>query len=444
MISFLKKVWRDRRGNALVIAGAALPLVIGSAGLATDTIQWSLWKRQLQRAADSAALAGAYAEATGNAVDTGNCLTSTANSAHPIRFDLSKNDHSGITTSCTASNPPSTGSYTTDSTAVHVALSGSRALSFSGMFMTSAPTLTASATAKLIDDGNFCLVTLKRDSGAGISMGGSSTANLGCGAISNSTGSSSITSNGNAYTFTADPVASVGGMPQSINGSTNLEPYHLPQSDPFSGKYPTDIPSGTTCKTFAQNGYTTTTGSGKNKVTVNHLYSYNTKPGGGGTCYSDFSPTGNQTYFLDPGIYYLNNTNFNTGGGITLIGTGVTIILTGTNPGGITPNGNSTIQLSAQTSGTYAKMLFLQAPGATTDSLINGTAASYFDGAMYFPSTNVSFNGTSGASTQCAMVVAYTATFNGNTNLQNSLTRPDGTPCQANTTVHAHKIALVE
>jgi Flp pilus assembly protein TadG len=271
MISFLKKVWRDRRGNALVIAGAALPLVIGSAGLATDTIQWSLWKRQLQRAADSAALAGAYAEATGNAVDTGNCLTSTANSAHPIRFDLSKNDHSGITTSCTASNPPATGSYTTDSTAVHVALSGSRALSFSGMFMTSAPTLTASATAKLIDDGNFCLVTLKRDSGAGISMGGSSTANLGCGAISNSTGSSSITSNGNAYTFTADPVASVGGMPQSINGSTNLEPYHLPQSDPFSGKYPTDIPSGTTCKTFAQNGYTPTTGSGKNTVTVNHL-----------------------------------------------------------------------------------------------------------------------------------------------------------------------------
>src|SRR3954468_16749937 len=61
MIKFFKKLWRDRRGNALVLAGASLPLIIGSAGLASDTIQWVLWKRQLQRAADSAAIAGVYA-----------------------------------------------------------------------------------------------------------------------------------------------------------------------------------------------------------------------------------------------------------------------------------------------------------------------------------------------------------------------------------------------
>ena len=42
MIKFFRKLWRDRRGNALVIAAAALPLVIGSAGLASDTIQWVL------------------------------------------------------------------------------------------------------------------------------------------------------------------------------------------------------------------------------------------------------------------------------------------------------------------------------------------------------------------------------------------------------------------
>ncbi|HEU5482223.1 MAG TPA: pilus assembly protein TadG-related protein, partial [Sphingomicrobium sp.] len=53
MIEFIKRLWRDRRGNALVIAGAALPFVIGAAGLATDTIQWAMWKRELQRAADS-------------------------------------------------------------------------------------------------------------------------------------------------------------------------------------------------------------------------------------------------------------------------------------------------------------------------------------------------------------------------------------------------------
>ena len=48
MIRFLRKLSQDKRGNALIIAAAALPLLLGSAGLATDTIQWALWKRQLR------------------------------------------------------------------------------------------------------------------------------------------------------------------------------------------------------------------------------------------------------------------------------------------------------------------------------------------------------------------------------------------------------------
>ena len=60
MISFMGKLWKSKRGNTLAIAAACFPLFLGAAGLATDTIQWTLWKRQLQRAADSAAIAGAY------------------------------------------------------------------------------------------------------------------------------------------------------------------------------------------------------------------------------------------------------------------------------------------------------------------------------------------------------------------------------------------------
>ena len=56
------RLWNDKRGNVFIIVGLSLPMLVGSAGLATDTIQWTLWKRQLQRAADSAALAGAYAK----------------------------------------------------------------------------------------------------------------------------------------------------------------------------------------------------------------------------------------------------------------------------------------------------------------------------------------------------------------------------------------------
>jgi Flp pilus assembly protein TadG len=90
MISSFKRLWRDRRGNALAIAGAALPLVLGSAGLASDTIQWTLWKRQLQRAADSAAMAGVYAIASDRAV--GDC-SDIAGSTYvkPVAYDLKKN-----------------------------------------------------------------------------------------------------------------------------------------------------------------------------------------------------------------------------------------------------------------------------------------------------------------------------------------------------------------
>lgn len=61
MTGFMKRLWGDKRGNALMIAGACLPMVVGAAGLASDTIQWALWKRQLQKAADSAAIAAVYA-----------------------------------------------------------------------------------------------------------------------------------------------------------------------------------------------------------------------------------------------------------------------------------------------------------------------------------------------------------------------------------------------
>src|SRR6476661_8324001 len=50
----------DQRGNAVMIAAAAFPLLIGAAGLAVDGIEWVLQKRQIQSAADGAAIAGVY------------------------------------------------------------------------------------------------------------------------------------------------------------------------------------------------------------------------------------------------------------------------------------------------------------------------------------------------------------------------------------------------
>ena len=76
--------------------------------------------------------------------------------------------------------------------------------------------------------------------------------------------------------------------------------------------------------------------NGSDRVITNNM-----SPG----CYTSFSLSGQDTYNLAAGVYYLDSANFSTAGGVTVQGTGVTIILTGTSPGTFTTNGNSTIKL---------------------------------------------------------------------------------------------------
>ena len=419
MITALKKLVADRRGNALVIAGASLPLLVGSAGLASDTIQWTLWKRQLQRAADSAAYAGVYARFANETVATA------------VATDVARNNHTlatlvpGFPTFSQPANTPNS------INAVQVNLEASKSLGFSSLFLAAAPIIRATATAAAVNDGAFCAIGLDPSTTPAISISGSATANLGCGAISNSTSpTSAVDVNGNSYSFIADPVASVGGMPSSINGATDLQPGHMPQPDPFEGLYPTDVPGGMNCQNFNQKVTTTTTGTGHNRVTT-----YGLQPG----CFNSFNP-GNQTYNLQPGVYYLNDTSFVMNGNATLIGTDVTFILTGTNPGSLQINGTSTLQLTAPTSGPYSKMLFIQSANASSanNNTVNGTNTSVYDGAMYFPKGTVSFTGTSGATTKCVMVVGFRLAFNGNTNLQN-----DTGGCTADQKKPGWKIRLV-
>ena len=146
MFQLFKKLRADVNGNILLLAGASLPLLVGSAGLALDTIQWALWKRQLQRAADSAAQAGVFAKMAGKSV--GSCSTITgATYNNPVAYDISKNtDLSGFVPNCTVSSAPTTGAYTGDSNAVQVRLTAQRALPFSSLFLSTPPTISTSVS----------------------------------------------------------------------------------------------------------------------------------------------------------------------------------------------------------------------------------------------------------------------------------------------------------
>jgi hypothetical protein len=425
MIAFMKSLWRDRRGNAILVAAAAMPMVIGAAGLTTDTIQWTLYKRELQRAADSAAFAGVYAKADSASVSSA------------VATDIARNNKTGIAikTGYPVITFPTATNYTN---AVRVQLAVQKTLSFSSLFMTTAPTITAAGTAAMIDMYDYCLRALRPSGGPGITIGGSSHVALGCGAMSDSRASPSVSTNGSTYSFSAPVVAGAGTLPASITGVAALRPNRPPMGDPYAGLYSTAIPAGMACSNFVTHRTNLGTGSNPN---------YHLSPG----CYTGFAPNGSNTYTLDPGVYYLNNTNFTLNGNDTLIGTGVTIILTGTTPGSMQTNGNSTVNLKAPTTTTcgtyvgvntcnYKNMLFIQSASAATGNAnnVNGTNGSNYDGALYFPKGSIDFTGTAGSITKCVMVIGYTVSFSGNTDLQNNTTG-----CTGNTTVKGKEVRLV-
>ena len=171
----------------------------------------------------------------------------------------------------------------------------SQNLGFSGLFLSTPPTITATGTAALFDDGNYCVVALAT-SGTALNIGGSADVDMGCGAISNSQDpTNSVVTNGNAYNFVADPVAAVGGMPSSINGATDLQPNHIAMQDPYAN-LPTAIPSGMTCTNWQP-------------CVEDERGRHQGIPAATTTC---SLPTVSGE--LSPGVYYFNNTDINLQG----------------------------------------------------------------------------------------------------------------------------------
>lgn len=390
----LRKLRREDAGNVLAITAACLPLLIGAAGLAVDTAEWSYWKRQLQREADSAALAGAFAIAQGK-----DAVAAATN-------DLSRTNTISLSGPADISSAPNAGAYAGNIQAVRVVITTAQRLPFSGYFMSSPPSFAAHATAAVVTNGTYCAIALGSTTSAGITMQGNASLNFGCGLATNSHATNAVIAGGSA-SITATPVAAVGGLTASNNysGSTQLLPYTLPQPDPYAN-LANPSPSG--CQ---------------NQVTVAPNSSQALSPG----CYKGMNIKGTAT--LSPGTYYIDGSSFSVGSQANLSGSGVTIVLTSSTAASdassiatLNMNGGATVQLTAPTSGTYAGILFYQDRRAqdSTANTINGNAGSKFQGAFYFPSQELDFSGTSGMTTDCLQLVALRLTFTGNTSVSNN------------------------
>lgn len=397
-----RRILNDRRGNVMIIAALSMVPMAGAAGLAMDTVQWSLARRELQQQADSGATSGAFARAQ------------SADVTQAVQKDITATNKMPLS-STTIENAPAAGAYAGNTNAVRVILTASKPLPFSSIFLANAPVIRAEATSMVLSMGKFCVVALERTSTAGVTLTGNATVDLGCGMATNSNGANAISAGGNS-SANVTALAAVGGIASSsaYNSTVKIYQHSILQPDPFA-TLPVPSPSG--CNAQIQ-------------VSPHQISSIS--PG----CYSGADIKG--TLNLQPGVYYIDGSSgggFNVGSQANVIGTGVTIILTSTtaasNPSSIavaTINGGANLVLTATTSGIYTGVLIAQDQRALSGStnLINGNATSTLQGALYFPNQVVSFTGTSGLQTQCLQLVAKNVSFSGNTSITNKCPADSG------------------
>ena len=67
MLALLQRFRSNKKAGMATVTALMMPVLIGSAGMTSDAIQMTFIKRVMQRQADSAAIAGAFALSQGRA-----------------------------------------------------------------------------------------------------------------------------------------------------------------------------------------------------------------------------------------------------------------------------------------------------------------------------------------------------------------------------------------
>ena len=473
--------------------------LIGFVGLAFDLSIARNAKRQMQNAADAAAVAAA--EALGNGSDY-SAAAQTAAAQNGFTSGQRTSMSSYLVSITTA--VPSSGSYSSNAQALQVTISQLQQTYFLRVLGINSIALQASAVG-LAKSGTACIYSLDPSTSAAFSMSGNITVSSACGILVDSSSSSGLSVTGNITvndTFTgvvgnysssgnisftptpntgvaafSDPLAGIAAptVPTcsqasttkagslSVSSAGTISPQVYASGVAVSGNFGTVTFSGGTWGnsiTASGNGsivlnpgqYQNGGGagnsisiSGNTTVTMNAgSYTFcgpvslngntSTATLSPGFYYGGISINGNQAIAFNPGTYILGGGGLSINGNTSsMSGTGVTFYDT-TGLGsykGITLNGNTQVNLSAPTSGSLEGILFFQdrsIPTSGAASVINGNSASTFNGAIYFPTTKLTYNGNSAASGY-TILVAYDLVWNGNATIGNNYASlADGSP----------------
>jgi Flp pilus assembly protein TadG len=423
--NWVKRLLKNERGNVLLIGVATMPLLLGSAAVSIDVIQLELWKRQIQRAADSASLAGAHALAQD--ASTGSAVANDLD--EHVAYDLDNSQTLPVVPEV-LSGSFAGGAFSTQTCGqrgvaaclgktVQVTLRAQRTLPFISFFTGSANTIAATAVSAVVSEGEFCMISLYDQNGTGILARGNSELLMDCGMATRArSGTQAILVGGAGRVGPpagkSIPVSAVGGISgkaKSFLDGTVLEPFSAPARDPFEHIPVPAKPTNCGTPLVVSNAHTDANPRELTRAEA--------------TCYTSWDIQGtvklasNTTYYVDNSLLTLHG---------RIIGENVTIVFVGDNSD-FKQNGGGKLEISAPTDGTYKGIaLYRDRSAALKQFKINGGADIAITGAIYAPTSEVWLGGNGTVENtdasgdfvaDCLQVVAWKLQFQGGGSITN-------------------------
>ena len=381
----------DTSGNFALTFALVSPILLGAAGLGIDVAHWELAHKNLQRAADSAAVSATIAYQSNTMADL---------NAQAAAIAASYNFTTSNGSTVTANRPPHSGPYMTNSGAVEVVVTQPQPRMFSSLFGNDSVPETGRAVA--VAGSKVCVLALNSNASAAISAQGAvNVTAASCSVYSDSVSSTSVNVGGSAV-VSALQVGAVG----TVSGQTNIVTTNGIVNngnvilDPYAG---VAMPNYSGCNSNYFSAKTTMT-----------IYP--------GVYCGGFTLNASANVTMMPGIYFMDQGTFTINGAATLAGSGVTIIFTSSSGSNFTNAkiaGGANVSLTAPTSGPTAGIVIFgdrSMPVGTRFDLAGGTAQS-FAGATYLPKGAISYAGGASGFNGCSQVIGDTIGFTGGSNL---------------------------
>ncbi len=376
-----KRMIFDTRGATAAIFAISLPILVGMGALAVDVGLWSVQKRHAQGAADQAAFSAAIAGTAGT--DDAAQLEAKAVSASMGLVD----GQGDVTVTATKLNSfdGKSGEFW------QVDIAQPQPMGLAAYFLQSAPVARARAVAGTATGGAGCIIGLSQSGNAVSFDNNNKVSNGGCAVYSNS---NMAMANNSAIAGAAYVAGTVTGMGSANIGTkvTGVPPIPDPYAD-----VTVSPPACNAAKKITNGG------------------ALGTYPPG---YYCDgleiANNASNNVLNLSPGVYYFGKTFNITNNGLTINGTGVTIVLM---PGTTIPNlgNNLVINITAPTTGNYAGIAMMgRNLGTDVPEANNGVYN--IKGALYFPNQTLNVkNNFNGA--LCTQLVAFRIAVKNNANM---------------------------